>query len=72
MTAFYIRALSPKEFVAAVGGLISLKTARLWCRLGKLPTVNGPERPPYLIKAETLMKYRQDVSHLIVKDDSRQ
>ncbi len=61
-----IRALTPKEFSEAIGGLLSAYTIREKCRLGELPTVNGPHRPPYFIRPDALAKYRADLSHLLV------
>lgn len=52
-----LRALTPKEFSAAIGGLLTADTIREKCRRGDIATVNGPRRPPYYIRPEAAMPY---------------
>lgn len=61
-----VRALTPKEFSEAIGGLLSAYTIREKCRLGELPTVNGPARPPYFIRPEALARFRGDLAPFLV------
>lgn len=57
-----LRAFTPKEFSDAIGGILSADTIRERCRRGVLPTVNGPGRPPYLIKPDALAGFVAKVS----------
>jgi hypothetical protein len=53
-----LRALTPKEFSDAIGGLLCARTVRDYCREGRLPTVNGAGRRPYFIRPTALRRYR--------------
>lgn len=52
-----VRALTPKEFAEAIGGLLCADTVRARCKSGEIKTVGGPGRPPYLIPASELDRF---------------
>lgn len=61
-----LRALTPKEFSDAIGGLLTPDTIREHCRRGLLPTVNGAGRRPYFIKPAALRRYRCDLGRFVI------
>lgn len=60
-----VRALTPKEFSDAIGGLLCPRTVRDYCRDGKLPTVHGAGRRPYFIRPAALRRYRCDLGRFV-------
>lgn len=57
-----IRPLTPKEFAEAIGGLRSADWVREQCHRGAIRTISGPARPPYLIPADELARFRPAVA----------
>ena len=51
------RPLTPKEFAESLGGVRSPDWIRAECNAGRIRTVNGKKRPPYLIPATELEKF---------------
>ena len=43
------RPMTPKEFSAATGGLLSIVQVRDYCRSGRIQTVDGKRFTPYFI-----------------------
>ena len=74
-----LRALTPKEFSEAIGGLLTPETIRTMCRRGDLKVTNTPRRvrehgrsvmrirPPYYICPSELERYRTDLSRFVIR-----
>ena len=62
----FVRALSPKEFSEAIGGILAPDTVRIRCLSGEIATINGPGRRPYLIPPTELERYRLKLTRFLV------
>jgi hypothetical protein len=66
MSGRFIRAMTPKEFAEAIGGLLHPNTVRDRCKRGEIQTIGGPGRPPYLIPPTALEPYRLELSRFLL------
>lgn len=60
-----LRPLTPKEFSAAIGEMRSPDWVRQECHAGRIKTVCGAGRPPYLIPATELARFRPPLAALV-------
>jgi hypothetical protein len=61
-----LRPLTPKEFSEAIGGLRTPNWVREQCKTGAIPSVKGKRKPPYLIPARALQRFRPPLESLVV------
>lgn len=60
-----LRPFTPKEFAEAIGGLRSADWVRQQCGAGEIKTISGPGRPPYLIPAAELARFRPSLAFAV-------